>query len=251
MRHINDRVLKKTVKRVFVGIPKQEAKLHRSLVTALQRSPVKSGDKRIICSELDVWHGIPDVVVATTNGNMGWAELLVPCHLKRLNLTTAKLLSQLRLGSYKSLSEISKSIGFSSRTLSEHLQVLETAGLVRCKGSSARLLRPTKSPFFDVAAFEVKVSDWRHALYQATHYRAFAHRSSVALPDAKARSVAIHKETFRRFGIGLLGIKAPSTINWYVKPVRRLPFSTSRILLSSVQILKRRESRVLRGFENY
>jgi len=239
------------MKRAFVGVPKQEAKLHRSLVAALQRAPLKTGIKRIICRELDVWHGIADVVVATANGSIGWAGLLIPAHLKHLNLTTTKLLAQLRFGSYKSLDEIAKSTGFSNRTLWEHLQTLEAAGLVRCKGSNARLLRATRSPFVDVAAYEVKVSDWRHALYQATHYRSFANRCSVALPDAKAKAVAIHRETFKRFGIGLLGIKAPATINWYVKPVRRMPFSTSRMLLSSVEILKRKESRILRGFEKY
>lgn len=234
-----------TMKRADVGVPKQEAKLQRSLVAALAREPLKRGLKRVICSEVDVWHGIADVVVATANGGLsreGWHS---PQHLKHVNLTTAKLLAQLRYGEYKQYTDIAGSTGFSLATVSEHLRTLERLGTVRRRGDSARLLRSTKTPFLDVAAFEVKVSDWRHGIYQAAHYRSFANRVSVALPNAKARAIAIHKDAFRLFGIGLVGIESPSSINWYIKPARRQPSSASRMILSVVQILKRKESKVL------
>lgn len=83
---------------VAVGIPKDEAKLQRSLLAALARDPLRNGSRRVICSELDVWHGIADVVVATANGHIGDADWLTPKHLKLFNLTTTKLLAQLRYG---------------------------------------------------------------------------------------------------------------------------------------------------------
>lgn len=243
--HLNNSARRGTA-RNNVGVPKQEALLQRWLVATLLREPLKRGYRRIVVSELDVWHGIADIVVATARTDSSWAELLSPSHLKCLNLTSTKLLAQLRYGGYTPVLDIVRSTGFTHRTVWTHLQTLERIGLVRRKDDSARLLRSTKSPFVDVMAFEVKVSDWRHGLYQATHYRSFAHRSVVALPDEKARAVAIHKDTFRRFGIGLVGIKSPRSMRWYIKPMRRKPASTSRALLSLFQILKRRQSRALR-----
>jgi hypothetical protein len=227
-------------------VPIQELKLQKSLVAALAREPLKKGLKRVICSEVDVAHGIADVVVATANGHLNSAEWLAPPSLKRLNLTSAKLLAQLRYGTYKQLADIGKSAGFSTRTVAGHLRVLQKLGLVRLDGATAMLLRSTKTPFLDVTAFEVKTSDWRHGLYQATHYRSFANRAAVALPDAKAKAVAIHKDTFRLFGIGLVGLESTGSMKWYIKATRRQPSSPSRMLLGFVQILKRREAKVLR-----
>lgn len=229
-----------------VGVPKHEAKLQRSLVIALAHEPLKKGLKRVICSEVDVSHGIADVVVATANGHLNSAEWLAPSRLKRLNLTTAKLLAQLRYGTYRQVADIGKSAGFSARTVSEHLRMLAKLGLVRLDGATALLLRSTKTPFLDVTAFEVKTSDWRHGLYQATHYRSFANRAAVALPDAKAKAVAIHKEVFQLFGIGLVGLGPTGSMKWYIKAVRRQPSSPSRVLLGFVQILKSKEAKVLR-----
>jgi len=229
-----------------VGVPKQEARLQRSLVAALAREPLRKGHKRIICSEVDVSHGIADVVVATANGALTRAEWLAPRQLRYLNLTTAKLISQLRYGSYKPVEEVGRSAGFAARTVSQHLRTLEKLGLVRHKGDCVTLLRSTKTPFMDVTAFEVKISDWKHAVYQATHYRSFANRAVVALPNVKARSVAVHSDVFRLFGIGLVGIMSPARLKWYIRPERRQPSSASRSLLGFVQILKRKESRVLR-----
>jgi DNA-binding Lrp family transcriptional regulator len=230
-----------------VGVPKQEAKLQRLLVSALSQEPLKRGLRRVICSEVDVSHGIADVVVATVGRNSATKVWLARPHLSHLNLTAAKLLSQLQCNAYRPLADIARSTGFSSYTVTNHLRTLEGLGLVRRKGSQARLMRSTKTSFLDLVAFEVKVSDWRHGLYQATHYRSFANRVALALPNAKARAVSAHKETFRRFGIGLAGVQSPASIKWYVRPARRQPSSVSRRLLGSVQILKRRESRALQA----
>jgi hypothetical protein len=240
------RAVRPSAKRTAVGMPKEEARLQRSLVAALACEPLRRGLKRIICSEVDVSHGIADVVVATANGGLSAAEWLAPSSLKHLNFTTAKLLSQLRYNEYRPVTNIGKSTGFSHETVLTHLRTLEKLGLVKRKGVEARLLRSTKTPFMDVTAFEIKVADWRHGLYQATHYRSFANRVVVALPDAKAKSVAVHKGTFRQFGIGLVGINGTASMTWYVKPARRQPTSPSRVLLGFVQLLKRKEAKVLR-----
>ena len=117
--------------RTAVGVPKLEAKLQRLLVSALGREPLKRGLRRVICSEVDVSHGIADVVVAIVIGNYASRVWLAPLRLKSLNLTTAKLLSQLRYNAYRPLAEIARATGFSAQTISAHLRTLERLGLGR------------------------------------------------------------------------------------------------------------------------
>ena len=233
--------------RADVGVPKEEARLQRWLVSGLTREPLKPGQNRIICSELDVLHGIADVVVATTNGTPTLAGWLRPSALGSVNLTTAKVLTRFKYGLYQPVSEVAAETGFSDKTVAEHLRSLEALGLIRRKGDKARLVRSTRTPFKEVMAFEVKVADWRHGLYQATHYRAFANKVALALPRKKAEAVAQQKDIFKLFGIGLVGIERPGILKWYIRPVRRNPVSPSRMLLGYVEILKRPQARALRA----
>ena len=124
---------------------------------------------------------------------------------------------------------------------------MEVLGLIKRKGDKVRLVRSTRTPFKEVMAFEVKVADWRHGLYQATHYRAFANKVALALPSRKAEVVAQQKEIFKLFGIGLVGIERSGVLKWYIRPVSRKPASPSRMLLGYVEILKRRQARALRA----
>jgi DNA-binding transcriptional ArsR family regulator len=252
-RHIEDawgkRKLKTVKIRIGVGVPKAEGRLHRLLISAITREPVTSGTNRVICSELDVSCGIADVVVATTNSRTINSAWFSSGELTGLNLTTAKLLTRLKYASYLQLSEIGRSVGLSTATVSRHIKKLEEMGIAKRKGDSARLLKSTRIPFAEVTAFEVKVSDWRHGLYQATQYRAFANRVVLALPDVRARAVAVHRGTFRLFGVGLAGLTKSGEITWYVKAARRTPSSASRAVLGFLEILKSREARVLHSLE--
>ena len=228
-----------------VGIPKAEGKLHRLLISAITREPVPSGESRIICSELDVSCGIADVVVATANAPRNDSAWFPSNQLNDLNLSTAKLLTHLKFASYRRLDQIGKSVGLSDETVSLHVRKLEKLGIAKRRGNTARLIRSTKIPFTEVTAFEVKVSDWRHGLYQATHYKSFANRVVLALPDAKAKLVASHKHAFRLFGVGLVGLSIADGITWYVKAARRTPSSASRTVLGILEILKSREAKFL------
>jgi hypothetical protein len=129
----------------------------------------------------------------------------------------------------------------------QHLRMLERLGLAKLRKESVMLLTAARTHFKHVDAFEVKVTDWRHGLYQATHYRSFANRVTVALPDKKAKAVARNRKPFQTFGVGLVGVTANS-LKWYIKPVRRPASSQGKSLFGAVQILRTRQARALRKF---
>jgi hypothetical protein len=54
-----------------------------------------------------------------------------------------------------------------------------------------------------VRAFELKMSDWRKALQQASRYRFFAHIPIAVLPAAKSRAALENLEIFQTLRVGL------------------------------------------------
>lgn len=228
-----------------VGVPKEEARLHRVLIKGLKREELKPGLTRIICSEVDCWNGIADVVVATANGARLFNHLS-RAQLSSISLTTARILTRLSVRRCVSVEDLSSMLGMSQETVRSHVSRLITLKIASVQDRKIRLTSAAKSPFKEVTAFEVKTKDWRRGLYQATHYKVFANRVALALPEEKARNVAAgHSEVFKKFGVGLLGL-SPDSFTFHIRPKKREPISPSRALMGAVELLKRREAKFLR-----
>ena len=72
----------------------------------------------------------------------------------------------------------------------------------------------------EVLALEVKVSDWKRALAQATRYSVFCHRSMIAPPETVTTRVRNRKE-FSCLGVGILSV-ADSGGLWVARRARRI-----------------------------
>lgn len=59
----------------------------------------------------------------------------------------------------------------------------------------------------DLLAFEMKLENWKQALYQAYRNSSFAHYSYVVLPYPTARRAARHEHEFLRRGVGLCSVE--------------------------------------------
>lgn len=55
-----------------------------------------------------------------------------------------------------------------------------------------------------IISFELKLSDWRHAMIQAFRYKSFSNLSYVVMPEGSTNKASIHIEEFKKYGIGLL-----------------------------------------------
>lgn len=65
--------------------------------------------------------------------------------------------------------------------------------------------------FLEIAV-EMKLSDWKRALYQATTYTLFAHESYVAMPENKKTLISRKINEFNRWGVGILIVKNNQTV---------------------------------------
>lgn len=62
----------------------------------------------------------------------------------------------------------------------------------------------------EVVAIELKIGDWRKALWQATHNLQIAERTYVALWHKFVHRAEKNRELLERYGVGLISVRARS-----------------------------------------
>lgn len=131
--------------------------------------------------------------------------------------------------------------GLSRATLRSCLADLRAIGLLR-ETPTGSVVRARLLPKPDVWAFEVKVANWRRALFQALQYQAFAHRVVVVLSAEFAHRAIEHESLFQALGVGLLIIDTTenaATLERSVAPRRARPSSGAYHLHALGQIIDR------------
>jgi len=119
------------------------------------------------------------------------------------------------------------------------LRKLNDAGIVHVgAGGRVKVLHNVSAPFGEVIAYEVKVKDWKSGLRQARNYRSFANRVYLALPLDRAVAVKKHREIFKRFKVGLVGITTKGTIRCFANTRRSMPISPAHNFYASILLLK-------------
>jgi DNA-binding transcriptional ArsR family regulator len=222
-----------------VGVSKAEARLVAALRTALANESALSHRPRIYALELDSFRGVADLVVGESNGHLLLPSGTPRRQLTAFSLSTARVLAALGRKKATRISEIAKCSGLSDSTVRGQLRKLKDAGIVQSEAEGQiQVLHRVSPPFYELVAFEVKVKDWKSGLRQARNYRSFANRTYLALPLDRAEAVKKHREMFKRFKVGLVGIGKTGTVQWFVKPRRSTPISPAHNFYASILLLK-------------
>lgn len=141
--------------------------------------------------------GRPDILHATYE-----PEILA---IASKNIRARELLAYLRAVGRAKPTTISARTGHSLKTVEKLLLDLTESDIVIVGQSGYSLSNKWRSVLPEVTTIEVKVTDWRKALFQAARNQLFAHKSFVALPRHLALRVR-YEELFRLKGIGLISI---------------------------------------------
>jgi hypothetical protein len=128
--------------------------------------------------------------------------------------------------------------GVSFRTVRSTLgHLVDSSCLNVTPSGSYALPRSTGSPWPDMWAFELKLSNWRRAIFQALQYAAFASHVLVVMPQSKSRVAADNGDAFSRVGVGLLLFDPQTCHVRQVVPARRIgPASPSQALYAAGRI---------------
>jgi hypothetical protein len=104
--------------------------------------------------------------------------------------------------------------------------------------SWTKIIQP--EPIADkIVAIELKLSDWKRALYQASRYLDFATQSWVVLDECALDRARAHVEMFGNRGIGLAGITPQGDLQVECQAANRVPRLPGRFWHMNAEISRR------------
>ena len=175
-----------------------ETKIENSVVQRL--SMILPIDSRLswMAGSLPLGAGIPDIVVVAYK-----PEVYALCNVE---LPKSQLLAYLRAVPRARAGTIADRLKQPREILIRCLQNLVEFDIVEERGGVYRLSDCWKDILPDITTIEVKVSNWKKAVVQASRNRVFAHRSFIATPLSVALRIKDH-ELFKLPGIGIIGVR--------------------------------------------
>jgi len=152
--------------------------------------------------------------------------------------TCCRIIVALCVKQPKSVNQLAVEVGRSRETVRYWLARMELEGLVRAVRTAGYVLGPKSNlPDCEICCFEGKLRDWRRALYQATRYRAFAHRSFVVMPEDSVRPAQAQVGHFRLARVGLLALDDDAQLRIITKPRSQRPRSPVMFTMAKGRVL--------------
>lgn len=149
------------------------------------------------------------------------------------NPTASRVLATLHQGLAQSEDDLKRRIGVTTPVLRRWLRALRDARLVTLTQDERYRAAPRKTLVpAEICSFELKLRNWRRALYQATRYRSFSHRVFVVMPAENANTAYKHGETFRKANIGLVAHEASGQSRVLIRPQKRKPHARYRTIMA-------------------
>lgn len=180
-----------------------------------------------VCSE-----GRADLVWGRFEGSRSLGELRRHAGLLQ-NITSSRILAVLQRGAGQPEEDLLRKVGVSRPVLRKWLQALSDAGLVeRDSGDFYSLADRRKMPKVEICSFELKLKNWRRALYQATRYRSFSQRVFVVMPSRSAQVAWKHKHLFQKANVGLVSHDVSGRSRILVRPKTRPPHAAYRTIMA-------------------
>jgi len=181
------------------------------------------GRKTFTMEEVEGIHGCVDRMMVSLPSGVRPAE----ARSKLLQQETcARIIIALRAKQPKSFEQLALETGRSRETVRYWLVRMERERLVRAVSTTGFVLGPKSNlPECEIWCFEGKLRDWKRALYQATRYRAFAHRSFVVMPDDCIRSAEGQVDRFRLARVGLIALDNDGLLRVITRPRSQQPRS--------------------------
>ncbi len=176
--------------------PGPELKLEDAFLSDL--SGVLDGSKQWwLAGSLPLGAGLPDVVAVHYQDSLDSVD--------ELRRESVEVLAYLRAVGRARLDTVADRLQFPEHVAEATVAFLQEAGALRLGKGPLALTPVWRELLPEVVAIELKVSDWRRALSQATRNLLFAHRSFVALPSGVATRVRGAPE-FRLHGVGIISV---------------------------------------------
>lgn len=189
--------------------------------------------------ELECMQGIPDFVATTQN------LFKMPIRRRRSisgclqSPMSARLASLAKARAPRTTKYLQVAGSFPRPAFQQAIKCLRQSGIIRDLGNGIVVEEGFVSQEVELWAFELKLENWRRALYQAMQYKAFAHKSVVVMPHKYVHRVLPHLELFENLGIGLLMLENSHDFEFVVQAKKSAPSSLSHYYYALGKMLSR------------
>lgn len=165
-------------------------------------------------ASLPIGAGIPDLVIAEYH-----PEVLA---LANVEIQDAQVLAYLRAVRRARLETIADRVGETFKKVESRVSALIDAEAVEVSADSFCISPLWRDILPEIITIEVKVSNWKRAVEQASRNKIFSHYSFVALPDYLAEKVK-KEPLIADLGIGLIGVSEAAYATVIKKPKKVQP----------------------------
>lgn len=193
-------------------------------------------NREITLREFDCWQGRADLVSAKVNGDFSLSlkqvEILT-------NLTNAQVLSLLHYKSPRTFKFIKNRLALTDQTIKKAIRNLINNEMVEVTAKGNFLLNSNFIlPKVEFNAYEVKLQNWKRALYQSTQYFGFSHYSWVIMPERYIKPALKNGVFFEANGVGLIGIDPNGTKTIYIRASKNQPRKKAFYLVGVGKVMK-------------
>lgn len=156
-----------------------------------------------IFDEVECKQGIPDIVGLSCDWRPSVCPLIQPSHRASLSAESS-ILALFSDRDCHTTEYVESHSGLSRDTTRQTIGALCQMGLTaRTSTGSLKLVADLSWLDSDMWAFELKLHDWRRALFQTMQYRAFASYEVLVMPSEKRRAISRQLQFFESAGIGV------------------------------------------------
>lgn len=221
-----------------------ELEMANAFECALKASLVKGiPNFDILYREVSCQQGIPDFV--------GLSSSILIQNYDFSNLTATEscsiILSLLKRNSGRRKEYIKEKTALSDATLNRALKELRSNGLIVERNNLYFLSINESSQQNSIWAFELKLSNWKRALFQALQYKAFANYVAVVLPYEKEHILRKNLSAFITLNVGVF-LFDPKTLKskWLCRPKKESSISKwqTLFLLGKISNQHSQESKI-------
>lgn len=173
--------------------------------------------REVICQQ-----GVADFVGLTNSNFELFNHLEELSHLE----SSSQILSLLKPKAGRTKSYLKSKTGLSDITLNRVLKDLCEKKYIIKSNNVYTLSDKFNFSKINIWAFELKLSNWKRASFQALQYKAFANYTVVVFPYEKETILREHRNSFRELNIGILLFDtATLKTKWILHPKKEQPIS--------------------------
>ena len=181
-----------------------EAEFGNSFEIYIKSNPSYFFTYDMIYKEVESFQGIPDYLGIIMSHLYHGSEKTMQIPINRWH-TISIILAFMKKKQFRTPNYIIQNTGLSQNIIIRDLNFLCRLGI--CEKNNVgnyRFVEDFEMPIAHIHSFELKMSNWKRALFQAIRYKTFSEYTSIVMPFEKEQILLQNIDSFKERNIGVL-----------------------------------------------